>query len=552
MTGLEKLQNARTLKEFAHLIGYKPKAITFLLYHYPNDKYFSFDIQKKNGGTRKIKAPNPKLKKLQFRLANILNECYNEINNRHENVNTIVHGFRSEFSIATNANKHKKKRYVFNLDLQDFFPSINFGRVRGFFIKNNHFKLSSEVATIIAQIACDNNELPQGSPCSPVISNFIGHLLDIRLVKLAQKAKCTYTRYADDITFSTKNKVFPAEIALKNSENIWQPSEMLIKEIQRTGFSINNKKTSMQYQVSRQITTGLVVNSFVNVKREYYKYARAYCNQLYKSGEFYLNSKIAHKSTDSDIGSLNQLEGIINFIYTIKRGQDNRKHSERKDSPNAITKLYRRFLYYKHFVSLEKPLIICEGKTDIVYLKSALKRYAKDYPDLIKIEDGKTKFQLNFLRFTTNFKDIFAIAEGTTGIEHLIRRYKDKLFDTTIKPNAPVIVILDTDSGIKGIKKHLSISDFNNPFHFAYKNLYVTFVSKESDKEIEDLFKPEIRNTKIDGKSFNPKKTHGSDNEYGKQVFAEKVIKTNEKKIDFSGFKPIFDNINAILTAFNN
>ena len=110
---------------------------------------------------------------------------------------------------------HKNKRHVFNVDLKDFFPSLNFGRVRGFFIKNAHFQLEPKVATVIAQIACHDNELPQGSPCSPIISNFIGHLLDVRMANLAKKTKCNYSRYADDLTFSTNWKEFPEKLAIK-------------------------------------------------------------------------------------------------------------------------------------------------------------------------------------------------------------------------------------------------------------------------------------------------------------------------------------------------
>ena len=97
---------------------------------------------------------------------------------------------------------------------RNFFPSINFGRVRGFFLKDKHFSLQPPVATVLAQIACFENELPQGSPCSPVISNLIGHVLDGRLARFAKTHKCTYSRYADDITFSTSRKDFPPEIGV--------------------------------------------------------------------------------------------------------------------------------------------------------------------------------------------------------------------------------------------------------------------------------------------------------------------------------------------------
>ena len=97
---------------------------------------------------------------------------------------------------------------VLNIDLENFFESFHFGRVRGFFIKNNNFLLPIEVATVIAQISCYEGKLPQGAPSSPIISNLICEILDYRLLKIAKKYKLNYTRYADDLTFSTNDKNF--------------------------------------------------------------------------------------------------------------------------------------------------------------------------------------------------------------------------------------------------------------------------------------------------------------------------------------------------------
>ena len=137
---------------------------------------------------------------------------------------------------------------------------------------------------MIAQIACHENSLPQGSPCSPVISNLIAHLLDIRLVKLASKAGCTYSRYADDLTFSTNKKEFPVDIAVPSgtdgaASHLWLPSKTLQKVIERTGFCINDKKTHMMYRTSRLDVTGLVVNKKINVYRYEFLGQPSECNQ---------------------------------------------------------------------------------------------------------------------------------------------------------------------------------------------------------------------------------------------------------------------------------
>lgn len=220
MSRLEKLKETKSLSDLATLLGFQPRAVSYILYKIPEyKKYIEFEIPKKNGGKRIIKAPTEKLKQLQSRLADLLNECFDQIG-KESNKKSLSHGFRKKHSIITNAKNHKNKRYVFNVDLQDFFPSINFGRVRGFFIKNHHFSLEPKVATVIAQIACHNNELPQGSPCSPIISNLIGHLLDVRMANLAKKAKCTYSRYADDLTFSTNKKIFLIQLQLSKMKVI--------------------------------------------------------------------------------------------------------------------------------------------------------------------------------------------------------------------------------------------------------------------------------------------------------------------------------------------
>ena len=110
------------------------------------------------------------LKSLQKQLAVILYDCLQEIEKSEKRKNKLSHAYRKGFSIVSNASAHKSRRYVLNIDLHNFFPSFNFGRVRGFFLSNKQFKLAEPIATLIAQIACNNGVLPQGSPCSPVIT----------------------------------------------------------------------------------------------------------------------------------------------------------------------------------------------------------------------------------------------------------------------------------------------------------------------------------------------------------------------------------------------
>ncbi len=193
---------------------------------------------------------------------------------------------RHPHTIMTNGRAHVTRRHVFNVDLQDFFGSINFGRVRGFFIKDQNFLLHEDVATVIAQIACYENKLPQGSPCSPVISNLIAHSLDILLAAHAAHKGVIYTRYADDLTFSTNKENFPETIAKKIDDHNWEPGSSLTRIVVRSGFDFNEKKTRMQYRDSRQEVTGLTVNRKVNVPATYRHKLRSMVRSLFRTGEF--------------------------------------------------------------------------------------------------------------------------------------------------------------------------------------------------------------------------------------------------------------------------
>lgn len=135
MSYLKKLKATKDRKDLAALLGYKPSKMTAIVYMTPlSAKYSTFDIPKKSGGVRTIKAPEPKLKKLQAHLAHVLQACLVEID-ADQLSGPVSFGFRKEGRITDNAKVHKGRRYVLNIDLADFFPSFHFGRVRGFFLK---------------------------------------------------------------------------------------------------------------------------------------------------------------------------------------------------------------------------------------------------------------------------------------------------------------------------------------------------------------------------------------------------------------------------------
>ncbi|MBC9031828.1 RNA-directed DNA polymerase [Sphingomonas sp. JC676] len=379
MKRIDELKLATSLSDVALLLGFQPKPFAWVIYKQPA-KYSVFEIPKSRGGMRVIKAPEPKLKAVQARLAELLQDCIADINEARSQTEKLSHGFRRGHSIITNAYQHRSRRFVFNVDLADFFGTINFGRVRGFLMTNKHFALHERAATVLAHIVCDDNSLPQGAPTSPVVSNLIAHILDVRLAKLSRRFGLYYTRYADDLTFSTNSRTFAPEIAINDGAGGWAAGPALIKAIQRSGFALNPKKTRMQLRQSRQDVTGLVVNEKVNIRSEYYRDARAKCDRLFKTGKYQTKHLLRKEDGTFAIeeldGTLDQLEGTLSFIDSVKR---HKQTIGRDHKRSGAERLYRSFLLYHHFYASQMPVILCEGKTDNIYVRCAVQAFVADY-----------------------------------------------------------------------------------------------------------------------------------------------------------------------------
>jgi len=359
----ENFYNLSSREAIADLLEIRYKDLIYYLYRLPDiKKYYSFEIHKKNGETRIISTPTTSLKILQTKLNYVLSIIFPP--------KLSSHGFVKGRSIKTNAITHVKSKYVLNIDLKDFFPSINFGRVRGMFMAYPYY-LSPSVATVLSQICCYNGKLPQGAPTSPIISNMICAKLDSQLLDLAKQNKCLFTRYADDITFSTRKKSFPKAIAYtdKTTNQIHVGNE-LINIIEKNGFFINNEKVWFRARDRRQTVTGLIVNDFVNVTRKYKNQVRAMLHALEKYGpdktkkEYtskYLNNNISEWKCLSKFELV--LKGKIEYIGMI-RGHESDiylkflselKRISPETVPRPITELDVLYQNYQNFKSNDKP-----------------------------------------------------------------------------------------------------------------------------------------------------------------------------------------------------
>ncbi|MFM5404172.1 retron Ec67 family RNA-directed DNA polymerase/endonuclease [Aeromonas sp. L_1B5_3] len=574
MSILINLQNAKTKKDLAEILDINTSTLTNALYRKKvSSLYSEFKIPKKKGGERTIFAPQRELKIIQKKLSLILQDCLEEMTSEDERTSNLSHGFMREKSIYTNASCHKNKKNVLNIDLKDFFDCFNFGRVRGFFIKNKKFELHPDIATVIAQIACYNNSLPQGSPCSPIISNLITHSLDIRLSQLASRHSCFYTRYADDITFSTREYIFPTSLArIENDDYVI--GKKLRQEIRRSGFEINSIKTRIQYHTSRQDVTGLIVNKKVNVRKEYWKGVRAKCESLFRTGTYY----ILDDNEKAKPGTLSQLYGQLNFIDQIDYSNKIRKpiktnplyvlakHGSNK-APlfSSREKTFSRFLFYKNFYGNEKTTIICEGKTDIIYLRCAIKSLHNLHPSLVD-KDGLANFE--FFKYTRRTKYLLSLNGGTPYLSDFIKNYRENYSSYQApEPKRPTIIILDNDDGLPKIigslqkegQCRLVNSDGETTLNgipslkkalyvHVCCNLYLLIIpnKKKNDTSIEDLFDDSVLSVKLAGKSFTTENDYSNEKFYGKNIFATAVIEKKKETIDFSGFNVIFNVIEAI------
>jgi RNA-directed DNA polymerase len=560
MSTLANLRGAKSLDDVAHLLGFMPSGLSFVLYKIPNaKKYTSFEIPKRGGGKRLINAPEPRLALLQRRLANRLYECLDELKvGSPPPRRSLAHGFEKKRSIITNANLHKRRRYVLNLDLEDFFPSINFGRVRGFFIKDKHFSLHPAVATILAQIACHENELPQGSPCSPIVSNLVGHLLDSRLARFAKMHKCTYSRYADDITFSTSRKDFPSALAfpVPGTTGEWQPGVELRERIEHTGFKINDKKTRMQLRGSRQVTTGLMVNEKVNIRQEYWRTARQMCHTLFATGKYHrmMPATLAGGASGDppvkqEFTTLNSIGGMLAHMYQVKEHVDLREAKVKREKPTAARALYRKFLFYKNFVALERPVIVPEGKTDVIYLRCAIRRLTAYHPRLGAITGGKFESKIRLMNYSTTVHEVLDLGRGASQLRTLIEKYDKSVSNFGHAPLAvPVIVLVDNDDGGKSLfglaKAKVEVSHASSDhFYYLGLNLYLVKtpeqVAPPHTSRMETFFPTAVLATKLGGKTFDPDKEHDAPGKYGKMAFAMKVIEPNSDK-STSPASPLF------------
>jgi hypothetical protein len=248
-------------------------------------------VLKSRGGSRLLEIPSPLLRRTQRRLLDQLL--------KHVTTHPAAHGFRSGCSAVTNAAEHCGRAVVIRFDLTDFFPSIPVGRVFQLFRTLGY---PEPVVRLLASLctarlprpawntrpnpAPDGSDyskwvrlnarhLPQGAPTSPAIANLVAFRLDHRLAGLAKTCGATYTRYADDLTFSGGEE-------LRRSSRRFARRVLLIAA--EEGFAVNRGKTRVLTRAVRQTVTGVVVNVRPNVPRAEFDLLKAILTNCLRHG----------------------------------------------------------------------------------------------------------------------------------------------------------------------------------------------------------------------------------------------------------------------------
>lgn len=282
------------------------------------NRYVTFQVPKKKKGVfRTIDAPCAGLKMIQ----RAMNLIFQTIYTPHE----AAMGFVPHRSVVTNARVHMGQKYVYNIDLKDFFPSITSGRLFKR-LQVAPFCMDKKMASIVTDLCCytnadGKNVLPQGAPTSPTITNFISGHLDRKLSKLARAYGMKYTRYADDITFSCSSNMFAEDGKFcKSLRNIIEEEEH---------FKINTDKTRLCHSGERQEVTGLTVNEQTNVTRKYVKQIRLFLHIWEAKGlpeaQRFFEKHYTPKTTRPNVGIPhieNVIAGKLLYLKMVKGEND--------------------------------------------------------------------------------------------------------------------------------------------------------------------------------------------------------------------------------------
>jgi len=353
-----------------------------------NTRYNGFLIPKKQKGKfRIINAPNDRLKEILTAINYLLSANYHP--------KLYITGFVKGCSVVTNAAIHTKQNFVYNIDLYDFFGSINYNQVVKS-LKEAPYFYSDRIASTIAGLTCIkvNNSvcLAQGAPASPILSNLVCKKMDHELYDLSLQYNIKYSRYADDITFSGNSNIFTFQ------GDFYKKLEQIIN---KNGFRINLDKVRILSNKVRQEVTGLIVNERVNVSQSYIKDIRnlLYIWDRYGYKQAYLRFFVKHKPKYLAKHKIipyfiHYLKGKLNYLSLVRGKED------------------RSYLKFRH--QFDQLLLRKNNSFNAGYYKSIKKFERENGPILFDLENCNAKFGEfeEIITFSPKLKHLINIHDG--------------------------------------------------------------------------------------------------------------------------------------------
>ena len=384
--------------------------------NHTHHRYKQFKIKKKTPGEYRL-ITAPRSRNFKRLLA-----CVNELFKSLYTPSAYAMGFTEGKSIISNAEVHVNQNYVLNLDLKDFFPSISQARVWGR-LQVAPFNFSQEIASLLAGLCAmkethksesgelyNSYVLPQGAPTSPIITNMVCDKLDRRLAGLAKRFGLHYTRYADDITFSSMHNVY------KKDGKFFTELERIIHD---QGFTINEKKTRLQKRTERQEVTGITVNQKLNVT---WKYVRDLRNLLYiwdrygynvATGKFLPKYKVDKGHVKKGNPNMeNVIDGKLLYLKMVKGEGDcvyqrlNAKYQRLVASMHNVSNMTKQGVTYIETLSMKDLMEIYNTEVQIKWSEGK------------KDEKGELKQSHRYALFNLNGESIKASVKKDVEKKH--------------------------------------------------------------------------------------------------------------------------------------
>ena len=272
--------------QLAHCLGIGKKSL-FDMLKYIDREYRTTNIKQKYGGGRTLHVPSKRLKQVQ---TVILHEILNGMP-----VSRYATAYKTGTTLTDNAAPHVGKRYLLKLDITDFFGSIRFGQVYRAAFNANYFP--KQIGLMLSRLCCRQGVLPQGAPTSPALSNLVMRNFDNNMGAWCAKRGISYTRYCDDMTFSSDKPLY----------HVYEKAKAMVGEM---GFQLTEKKTRFVTDSNRQSVTGLTVNEKVAVSRDYKRELRKEVHGMLKFG--------IRTYSGNNLQCLRRLHGQVQFVLQVE------------------------------------------------------------------------------------------------------------------------------------------------------------------------------------------------------------------------------------------